>query len=732
MPGYRIILLIIIMCIFWSPPAESAGEKRAVIVVVDYISLQDLNDPQLTNINRLIKDGGLALMNTNTAGGRVRENSFVTIGAGKVALGGGDAALAFQALEDYQDEPAGELYRRRTGKVVSPESIVHLGIAPMLRANEGKNYTGSPGLLGEELHRSGLKTAVIGNGDVNQLSQRHAAAIVMDRSGLVDGGMIGEELLQGDGENLLLVSTDYEKAAQALAETLETAQVIVVETGDTARLERSRSAALDKVFLQSKRIALKKIDDLVGKVRQAAAKYDTVLMVVTPTPSWQAMNKRNYVTPLLFWKQGSTPGLLISGTTRRQGIVANTDIAPTILSHFGLPVPGEMSGRPMHIVKKTNTLDWLMAQNQRLVFVNQARSPLVKGYVLGQIIVVAAAVISLFTKGRISKFLQPVLLALASVPLTFLILGKVTGQFFPMYILTGLGITFIITVISIAGLFFHNLVPFLIVSLLTAGAILWDLAWGAPLMQNSVLGYDPMGGARYYGLGNEYMGVLIGSVIIGTTSLVQVVGEKKIFLVGSILVFLAALSMIASPSLGANAGGAIAAVSAFGFTAYQMVPVKMSPKQLIFAMGAALVFLAAFAGWDASRAVQAQSHFGRTINLLRTKGISEAYNIMSRKITLNVKLIRWTIWSQVFLVTLLATALLFYRPVGLMKRVRGKYPYLTKGFWGVTVGSLVALVFNDSGIVAAATMSIFAAAPLIFVVIQEKEQSERERKTLIP
>ena len=33
-------------------------------------------------------------------------------------------------------------------------------------------------------------------------------------------------------------------------------------------------------------------------------------------------------------------------------------------------------------------------------------------------------------------------------------------------------------------------------------------------MRYSPLGYDPVGGARFYGIGNEYMGVLVGSSIL--------------------------------------------------------------------------------------------------------------------------------------------------------------------------------------------------------------------------
>jgi len=40
-------------------------------------------------------------------------------------------------------------------------------------------------------------------------------------------------------------------------------------------------------------------------------------------------------------------GNLTSDSTRMDGYVLSTDLAPTILQHFGIPVPSEMSGRPI-------------------------------------------------------------------------------------------------------------------------------------------------------------------------------------------------------------------------------------------------------------------------------------------------------------------------------------------------------------------------------------------------
>lgn len=722
-------LIFALLLILWTPPAYAEEIKKTVLVVVDQITLQDLAEADLPNITAMIQEGGLGLMNTNTAGARTRGNAHVTVGAGKVALGGEESALAFNAGEIYREEPAGKIYRRRTGREAPPESLLHLGAPAILRNNEKKISAGEPGLLGETLRLAGGKTAFIGSADSDvKIFDREAAAIAMDRTGYIDFGFTGQDFLVTGTARMLPVSTNRALIIDTLKKTLGQADLVVVETGDTTRLEAHRYGTMERVYQESKRQILKETDLLIGDILKTAEKFDTLVMMITPTPCRQALQERNLLTPLIYWKKDGAAGFLTSGTTQRQGIAANTDIAPTILEYFSLPVPASMTGRPLAVIPADHkaaanasgsTLDTLLAQNRELAFINKARPPLVKGYVLAQIVAVAAAVFFFFTAGKKSRYFQPVLVALTSVPLVFLILGAISVLSFASYIFLAIVLTAAFTAVGLAGARYHCLFPFIIISLATAGAILLDIFQGAPLMQNSILGYDPMGGARYYGLGNEYMGVLVGSMVTGTACLMEVVKKKNVWYTAVAGLFLLTLFLIASPKYGANAGGSLTALLAFGFVAWKISPAPIPKRQVAWVAASTLGILAAAAFWDAGRALEVQSHFGRTINLLRTNGITEAYNIIVRKLTLNLKLIRWTVWSQVFLVTLFATTLLFYRPVGLMKKIQLRYPDLTKGFWGGVVGSLTALAVNDSGVVAAATMSIFVAAPLIFVVLRK-------------
>ncbi|EPZ59179.1 putative membrane protein [[Clostridium] sordellii ATCC 9714] len=59
-------------------------------------------------------------------------------------------------------------------------------------------------------------------------------------------------------------------------------------------------------------------------------------------------------------------------------------------------------------------------------------------------------------------------------------------------------------------------------ALVSVVAIILDSLLGSYLMKNSIMSYDAIVGARYYGIGNEYQGITIGSSIIAMAILIKI------------------------------------------------------------------------------------------------------------------------------------------------------------------------------------------------------------------
>src|SRR5690606_23363897 len=118
-------------------------------------------------------------------------------------------------------------------------------------------------------------------------------------------------------------------------------------------------------------------------------------------------------------------------------------------------------------------------------------------------------------------FIKMTLLAAFSSPLWFLVLSPVLK-----YVSSGLYF-WVLTLLSIlTGFLLYKFTRYPIQILSGALFLLltMDLIAGTPFMQRSYLGYDPIIGARFYGIGNEYAGIYI---ISGFLFLTYFWGLKK-------------------------------------------------------------------------------------------------------------------------------------------------------------------------------------------------------------
>ena len=695
---------------------------KVILVVADRLSIADFTDKSLPNFQRLANLGAVGLMNTNVTGPRTPDNTYAAIGTGGRIQANPVGGEAYNTYESYNEEAAGLVYRRRMGIAPQAGEVVHLQIAKILALNAEQKYPNQPGALGMALHQAGLRTAVLGNADTDLPPHgRQAVSIAMDQWGKVDTGVVDRSILKADPTATWGRSTDYAALWKAYKSVKDRVDFVVIELGDTSRVDDGTYQALSNVIAWQRRQALLEADAFLGKLFADSDLKHELLVFLSPTPADLALEAKLLMTPVAMVGPGVEAGLLTTPTTKRPGIITNLDLAPSILNYFKLPIPPVMLGQAIRSVSFQQPAEYLQQVEQQVNFTYVARPTLVQGYVLLQIIAIILSMSTIFLGKPNSHYMKKALLGLMAVPLSLLLL-----PLFPQpNLVAAIGIALTLTaIIVVFGLWAgrnRDLDAFIVICLTTAVTILGDALVGSPLIKESALGYDPMVGARFYGIGNEYMGVLLGAATIGTTALLQRwPGQRKPLLWAIGGFYLVTTYILAAPNLGTNVGGTIAAVAGLGFTYLWLWGRFPGFRTFTLITLVTVVVIGSFIAFDLARPPESQSHIGRAANLILQNGPQEIMNIILRKLAINIKLIvNITIWARVLLVSIVALAVLFYRPVGVMQILREKYHSLYIGFVGVVVGSLVALAFNDSGIVAAATMMIYCSAPLIYLVIQE-------------
>lgn len=713
--------------VFLLPPvavAQTEQQGAVVVVIIDRININDLVDDQLVGFERLMAEGAVGLVNSRSAGRINPQNNYVTIGAGTHALGVKATHEAFDVHTHLQEGLASEIYYQRTGKTAPESGVVQLGIAALIERNKALPRTVQVGGLGAALNQAGLKTAVFGNADLPGDFNRLAVAIAMNEKGVVDYGLVGNKVLLTDPAFPGGKRTDYQGLLQAVLQSLPEYQLLVVELGDTGRLHQQRHLLFDHIYQQNHRQALQRADAFLTELVDNLT-VDDLLIVLSPTPNQLMLAENKRLTPIIIWDQKGSDSeryLLTSGTTKHSGIVKNTDIAPTILAHLNISPSNFMSGRPMYLVGVSfDAAHYLQDKQDDLAITFAARPFLQTGYVFFQIFILSLALGLIFAHKKGAKILQPAILVILAVPLACLLMPLLPQPSLTIAILQLILLPLLITAVVFGwgrGDFFKS---FSLLAGATVIVLLIDIILGQPLQKEAIFSYDPMVGARFYGIGNEYMGVLIGATIMFMALMIHnYPKQRQIFIALSGLIFAVTVYCIAAPHLGTNVGGTIAASVAFLVTFFLFTGVKISFKIITMMILMVMAVVFSFIIFDLSRPLQYQSHIGQTARLILDGGLVEIWHIIVRKLEMNLTILQHTVWSKVWLISIIILALLFYYPRGLMKTIQHKYPDIFKGFIGVVVGALVAFVFNDSGVVAAATTMIFVAPPLIYLVLREQ------------
>lgn len=716
-----IFIFALSFLMLFCPQVVGQENKQQIIITIDCLTTEEFWN--LSCWDEITYPKAWGLMSPYTPSPNRQLNSYLTMGLGiPVTSAIGDRGLAYKGKEVLDDSSVAEIFQERTGISVGPEEICIIDLNEHQESIKSQNPQAYFGALGDVLKEAGYSRAVLGNSDLIAKKRRNTPFLVADSKGLVDGGDVTKNIQLNNSFAEVYFPTDYEELYQQFL-AYQDIDILIMELGDISRLEENRKSFVDEQFFVHRQNYIEKIDNFLRQVFAGINLDQTRVIVLVPNNS--ALNPIRSLLPVVMLGEGVQEEFLISPTTKRLGIIANIDIAPSILNYWNLEVPAFMYGRAIKVIGSTfEPIEHLRELNAKTNFVNAYRPPIIKVFIFSQIVAISLFLFLLLRKKISSKIGYSIFIFITIVPVALLWMGLFNIISINEYLLIGgICIGLLLTLSFFLSQLLKNDIMS-IICLVTVFTILGDLALGSPLMKNSVLGYDPVRGARFYGIGNEYMGVLIGSLIIGVTFFLQntyydILKYKWILYMVS-FIFLITIFFMGSPQLGTNVGGTIAACIGLTVTILKLANFKLDYKTIFLTISFMLLALISLFVVEIFANINDQTHIGRLVTSVRNQGIGAFIVIVIRKITINLKLIRYTNWSLLFLISLISLLFTFYKPFGMTKEIYSKYPYLASGIVGVLAGSITALLVNDSGIVAAATMMVFPVNVLMYAALKEK------------
>lgn len=515
--------------------------------------------------------------------------------------------------------------------------------------------------------------------------------------------------------------------SQAVASTwISYAGSPTITAVSTANLEGEigRSRTVPRATLRSALVREQRLSSIViaalppggegyGVARRLAAADPGRLIIVVQAPPDPA---RVRLLTLAVRGIGGEGGIT-SATTRRNGLVAATDIAPTVLEHLGITPPDDMNGQPIESAPRLSAEE-LGEMNDRLALVAGRRAPLGVGVLmLGSIFLIFLLGAARLT-GRFPETarLASRLVGLAVFWLPVMLL--VTAELRPSRMIE--------TDIAVFG---SLLLAWITDKLVAWPRALWVpalatilahavdfLLLGAELTGESLLGSNPLYGARFFGVGNELEAVIVVTAVVGTGAALC---DRKLrrpalwfALAGLFLIF-----FLGAGRLGADVGGVIYVAAAFGAAALYAAKLKMTPLRVLGLVAIPVVALGLIGALDAVSG--GESHLTRTV--FEAQSVGDLWQVVERRFSASIEGAKSNgVWVLV-LVSILLLVWAWLRRERLFSRLTeaGEDAALRRplraGLVGGTIGTVVGAVANDSGPAILIIGTIYLAMGLLYL-----------------
>ena len=420
--------------------------------------------------------------------------------------------------------------------------------------------------------------------------------------------------------------------------------------------------------------------------------------------------------------QGIDLGNLTSDNTRTDGFVLATDIAPTILEHYGIDPPGVMSGRAIRSEGEPDSGAVGDRAERMSVVAGRRLEVILYNLIAWTVLAALAAVIS---GGRAARPALALLgLAVVYLPVMLLIAAALQPSEGAERLLVGLGSP---ALAAITWLAVRGWGALAIGCGATVGAYALDVVAGSTLTSQSLLGPNPALGVRFFGIGNELESTFAILIPVGVGAALAALAQRRgeppdprTALVAFLGVggFFAAL--FAAGRFGADVGAAIvfpagAAVAALA------VPGALRGRRLV-----AIVLAAPVAGLAllvlADLVLGGDAHLSRSV--FEAGGADELANVFERRLRLSAssfnratgQLLFW------FAIVVVLTAIVLRRRILAWLQPA---PLARAGFAGAVAATLLGIVANDSGALFLIIGSIVLLACLAFAYAQQAVSPDR-------
>jgi len=532
------------------------------------------------------------------------------------------------------------------------------------------------------------------------------------------GSLAGCVTAVGPGAALAVASpsgdvADYlSSAGQLTAAALARCPLTVVDLGALSYPERTSASAADH---QLSRIV-------------AGLPPDTLLLVTAPGA---ALGGLPHLRSVVVSGPGFDAGLLHAASTRQPGIVTLTDLTPTVASWLGRPVPAGLSGSlltrgdrgslaaAVRVLIGRDTAEQVWLTTHGWFFTAYG--------VAGALLLLVPALLFWGSdperRRRRARCWRTAGVFAVAVPVGTFLANLVPWwlHVHPAVWLYGMAIgwTLVVGAVAAAGPWRRQpLGPFGVLCLFTLAVLGIDVMTGSRLQLEVPFGLSLLEGGRFYGIGNEALGVYCVSALVGAAWAGQLASRRssRAPVVAAALVGLFAVVASGWPGFGAKVGGTIALVPCLlllcAWLAGGRVPWRFAAPIAVSGLVLFVVFALLSYFFPATGVSDMGTFAG---NLLHGRG----GDLLERKVSSNVGTLTVSVFSWLIPVVAAAAAAALWRPAALrlrtLSRAFAAEPLLRVIAWLIWLVLVIGWFADDSGVIVPAAALPFAL-PLVIAM----------------
>jgi hypothetical protein len=445
---------------------------------------------------------------------------------------------------------------------------------------------------------------------------------------------------------------------QVTAAVLARCPLTVVDLGTLGYAERARQLAAADAQLA--RIA-------------AALPADTTLLVTAPG----APSKPPHLQLALADGPGYSSGLLNAASTRQPGLVVLTDLTPTVLGWLGRTVPPQTVGA--HITRGDRgslapTVQSLTGRDTAEQVWRDTHGEFFWAYTLVDAVVLAAIGLASWgaaeeKRRRRARGWRVAGVFAAAVPagtfLANLVPWSTTAH--PAAWLYAVSVALAVIIALAALLGFRNrdpLAPFGAICLFTLIVLGIDVMTGSRLQLETPFGLSVLEAGRFYGIGNEVLGIygisgLFAAAWLALVLLRRYPSSRRPALLALAVVAVFAVFASGWPGFGGKVGGTIAMVPCFLLLAMAVAGIRLNWRRVLLVAVSGLALFAVFA--LISYLVPATGHSdigvfaGNTLH-------GRSGGLLLRKINSNLGSLSVNAFSPLSPIAVIVTGLMLWRP----------------------------------------------------------------------